>query len=224
VSFKDRLIRQLDLLPIEKLGQKVTIIGAGAIGSFAALSIAKMGFCNIEVWDYDTVDIANMNCQFYRTKDIGSTKVDALKELVHDFTDVTITTKCEPWDISKKIDGIVIMAVDSMKVRAELWSYCKDKMSIPYVLDARMGAESILFYTMRTADDTSWYDKTLYSDEDAERERCTAKSTMYTVNLIAGLIGKAMKDIINEHPRTKVVMWNVKDNDYVGFNTGDSNA
>lgn len=222
-SYHKRLTRQLDLLPLDKLDQKITIIGAGAVGSFTALTVAKMGFCNIEVWDYDKIEIENMNCQFYRTEDIGKFKVEALKELVESFTDIEIVDHCARWTNEKQINGIVIMAVDSMSARIELYKYCSGRTSIPFIIDSRMGGESILMYTVDNSVDTEWYTKTLYSDEDAEHERCTSKSTMYTVNLIAGLLGKVIKDIINNNTYTRVIMWDVADNSYLGFNSKGGN-
>lgn len=218
VAFADRLTRQYDLLPLDKLGLKVNIIGAGAVGSFTALTLAKMGFCNIEVWDKDTIEVENMNCQFYRTADIGREKGAALKELVKDFTDVDIVYHNE-WYEGKELEGLVIMAVDSMAVRKIIYTCNVGRISVPYIIDSRMGGEYIQLYCIDNTDSkaTSNYAKSLYSDEDAEHERCTAKATMYTVNLIAGLIGKVVKDIVNSDKYTKLVMWDVKNNCYEGY-------
>lgn len=221
ITQSDRLLRQLDLLSGQQLNKRILIVGAGAVGSFTALTLAKMGFHTITVMDFDTIDVANMNCQFYRTMDIGKAKTTALFSLVKSFTDIELnilpikleeTTPLECYDI-------VISAVDSMSVRKLLWE--KAKVQHLHFIDARMGGESILLYTMNTAErtDVKDYEKTLYTDENAVFERCTAKATMYTVNLIAGLIGKAVKDIATGcKAYTRIVMWNVKDNGYIGFN------
>ena len=90
------------------------------------------------------------------------------------------------------------------------------------VISHRPGCgEYIQLYCVNNHDNkaTDNYKQSLYSDDDAEHERCTAKATMYTVNLIAGLIGKAMKDIINEDKYTKLVLWDVKNNCYEGYIT-----
>ena len=50
------LVRQLDILPPEQTITPITIIGAGAIGSFVALSLAKMGFDDITVYDFDKIE------------------------------------------------------------------------------------------------------------------------------------------------------------------------
>ena len=68
----EHLTRQMSIIDSDLLQkQKVYIVGAGAIGSFAALALVKMGIEHVEVWDNDVVDIVNMNNQFFRRKDIG---------------------------------------------------------------------------------------------------------------------------------------------------------
>jgi molybdopterin/thiamine biosynthesis adenylyltransferase len=116
----EQLTRQLDIIPVDVLGEPITIIGAGAIGSFTALSLVKMGFGNIRVFDFDTVDVVNLNSQFYRFKDIGKLKVRALADLIHEFTDVRIEAIGKPYT-GGVFAGIVISAVDSMQIRKLIW-------------------------------------------------------------------------------------------------------
>jgi molybdopterin/thiamine biosynthesis adenylyltransferase len=223
MDFKERLVRQSELIPFETLDKQITIIGAGAIGSFTSLSLAKVGFQHQVVFDPDHVDTANMNCQFYRTTDIGKNKVEALHSLVKDFTSVEI--KQYPVPLMPKMDiphtDILISAVDSMEVRKELWERAKIDRRIKWFIDGRMGGETILLYVMNPKDpkDIAAYEKTLYSTEEAEHERCTMKATIYTVNLIAGLITKAVKDIAVGYDKyTRIISWDLSHNSYMGFN------
>ena len=57
---------------------KLLIAGCG-IGSSPAICAARMGFEEFTLVDGDTVDIHNLNRQFYEFSDIGRRKVDALK-------------------------------------------------------------------------------------------------------------------------------------------------
>ena len=75
-----RYHRQLDILDPKSMDVPVTIIGAGATGSFTALSLAKMGIRNITIYDFDTVEEHNLPNQFYRQCDLGKRKVEALRE------------------------------------------------------------------------------------------------------------------------------------------------
>lgn len=209
-----RLSRQLDIIPTEALGRKITIIGAGAIGSWTALALAKMGLGDICVYDYDDVSIENMNCQFFRNSDIGKPKVEALKSLVKDFTDTDIDVVNAPYDGKQRFRGIVISAVDSMKARKLIWDSHRGNYGTDFVIDPRMGAEQALMYVMRPTDDKdiATYEKTLYTDAAAVAERCTAKSTIYTANLLSGMVAKAVKDIITNNKHVRTMQWSIKDN------------
>lgn len=210
----DHLTRQLDLIPVETLGKQVTIIGAGAIGSFLGLSLAKMGLTRITVYDHDDVSIENMSNQFYRFSDIGKNKAVALHQLVSDFTGVNISVrghKFEPQDAAP-LQGIVVVAVDSMEARRMIYEAVKSTgFQVEYLIDPRMGAE---FYTQYTINpfkeaDQKTYEKVMQSDDDSVAERCTAKSTVYTATLGAGMVVKTIKNIMLEQPFPRVTQWNI---------------
>lgn len=215
------LTRQLDLIPVGVLSTPITIIGAGAIGSFAALQLVKMGFTELEVWDYDKVSVENMSCQFYRHRDIGTHKVIALENLIEEFTGESIETvggKFDPADKNQVavLRSIVINAVDDMGVRKAVFNAIRESgFQVNWLIDPRMGAEDCLLYCMNPHDekDATAYSKTHYSNEDAVQERCTAKATIYTANLLSGLVAKTVKNLAcgEEYPR--VSQWSIKHND-----------
>jgi molybdopterin/thiamine biosynthesis adenylyltransferase len=209
------LTRQSDLIPAEVLGEHITIIGAGAIGSFVTLALAKMGFENLTVIDFDTVEIENMNSQMYPYDAIGKPKVVALKHMVSVFANVEIDARCEKYE-KGMFKGIVISAVDSMAVRKLIWDNHKGMaLATKLIIDPRMGAEQALCYVANPMSDKdiSMYEKTLYSDENAVQERCTAKSTIYTVLAISSHVAKIVKDYATKSvPYTRILQWNIKDN------------
>lgn len=216
----EHLTRQLDIIPTHVLGEQITIIGAGAIGSFLALNLAKMGFTQIAVIDYDTVDVVNMNSQFYRFKDIGKPKVQALHDLVEDFTGVKITAVNDKYT-GGALPGIVVSAVDSMAVRKLIWEQHKEKgVRTKLIVDPRMSAEFCALYAAEPMDSkTHGYENTLFSDGEAVQERCTAKATMYTVGPIAGLCAKVIKEFLVDETYTKNIQWCLNSNDHKGWKT-----
>lgn len=197
------LTRQLDVIPMAVLGAQIHIIGAGAIGSWVALSLAKMGLMDITVYDHDTVSVENMNCQFYPIKDIDRLKVDALQEMVEMFTGTRIQVRPAKYT-GEKLRGIVISALDNMETRKIIFDNCKD--SATWIVDPRMSLEAASLFVCNTRSPkvVEEYSKTFYSDSDAVQERCTAKSTIFTANLIAGLVCKTVKDIITENQEDKI--------------------
>lgn len=214
------LTRQLDLIPVGALAQaRVHVIGCGAIGSFVAMQLAKMGVNDITVYDMDTVSIENMSNQNFRFSDIGKNKAEALAEIVRDFTGVRLTVVPRPWSPLDQLSGIVVSAVDSMDVRKEIWNKCKMSFNVTHVIDPRMGAEVALLYTMSPHNDRDReaYETTMYSDKDSVQEKCTAKSTIYTANLLSGLCSKTIKNLICKQDYPRVTQWGIGTNEMLSF-------
>ena len=205
------LTRQMDLIPVETLGEQINVIGCGAIGGFTVLALVKMGFCNVTVFDDDKVEIENMSAQFFRFKDIGKNKAEALADLVHEFTNVKIEAIPKRYE-GGTLPGIVISAVDSMKSRKLIWdNHCGMSPATKYIIDPRMAAEMALMYVMNpmSEKDDESYKNTLYTDEKSVHERCTGKSTMYTVLSISGLVCKAVKDIVTNSEYPRISKWSI---------------
>lgn len=218
--FKEEFItRHADILGGEALNKTITIVGAGAIGSFTALALAKMGFQDITVYDFDTIEPENIGNQFFPIECIGQSKVQALKGMVKAFTGIDINAaehKLDPQ--SGTITGdYLISAVDSMEVRKFLY---EDLCATRWLIDPRMSAEYATLYTLdMRAGNFKDYESTLYTDEEAVRERCTAKTTMYTVLMIAGQIVKAVKDTATGNPFIKTMDWSIGSNEMVAFSS-----
>ncbi len=220
------LTRQLDVLPVSSLGETIHIIGAGAIGSLTALSLAKMGFTNIFVFDDDKVEVENMNCQFYRLSDIGKLKVEALAELIKVFTGTEIEPIAKRYNGEGPLPGIVISAVDSMSARRTVWEAHEGiSPSTKAIVDPRMAVETALLYVMNPMSerDAKAYKATLYTDENAVQERCTAKATMYTAQLLSGLVAKAVKDLVTKSAYPRVVNWSIKDDQMIAHRSAKHN-
>lgn len=215
------LTRQADLIPLSVLGEPITIIGAGAIGGWTALSLAKMGFGNITVFDFDKVDVENMNSQFYRFQDIGRPKVRALQDLVESFTGIRIAGVDDKYPGMKAFPGIVIAAVDSMEARKSIWDAHKIAPFTKLVIDPRMGAETALMYVREPLNkpDAVSYEKTLYTDANAVQERCTAKATIYTANLLAGMVVKTVKDFLVTGQYVRNLTWDISKDAFQAWRT-----
>lgn len=65
------------------LSSTVAIVGAGALGSTAAMYLAASGVGHLRIADFDTVDISNLQRQLtYTTADLGRPKVRLLAERI----------------------------------------------------------------------------------------------------------------------------------------------
>lgn len=138
--------RQLGILPPKELEHKVlTVIGAGGIGSPTVLSLAKIGFPKITVYDADTVDAHNLPNQLYRIGDVGKLKVEALKGIIGDFSETEIVPKPVMYDETVRPKGMIISAVDSMATRTMIWKTVRYNIQVPIYIEARMGAEVLQY-------------------------------------------------------------------------------
>lgn len=211
---KVHLTRQADIIDSTAIGSlTVAIIGVGGIGSFACLALAKMGCEKISIYDFDSVDEVNMNSQLFRFSDIGKPKVEAVRDIVKDFTGVIPT--CYNGKVTKHTNvsaDIIVMAVDSMSARSEILDGVKCK----YLIDTRMSAEKYSQYTvnMRSTDSVSSYRKTLYTDAESIAERCTAKSTIYTTLTASSMVCKVVKNILAKEPYPKTILMDLNKSEH----------
>ncbi len=181
--------------------RRITLIGAGAIGSFSALTLAKMGIREIRVFDDDGVSGHNLPNQFYRKQDVGQYKTEALKEIIGEFSDAAVGFYLEKYK-NAVLCETVIVATDSMASRRLVWEQFKKQRSCVNYIEARMGAEVGMVYTITkklgalSPKDIKFYEARLYSDEKAEELPCTARSIIYNVLMVSSLVCRAYKGII----------------------------
>ena len=205
----DRFIRQQDILPPEKIAAlEVTIIGAGAVGSFTCLTLTKMGVTDITVYDGDTVEEHNLPNQWYRSRDLGRKKVEALAEIILDFTDVTLTTRPFPYT-NQSLTSIVICCVDTMDTRLLIWREVRKCKPEQYI-DSRMGAEVGKIHVVTPSDPASCrrYEEDLYPSSEALHAPCTAKATVYCAAGLGAFIGGTVAGYILGRPiHSNVIDW-----------------
>jgi len=83
---------------IKLLESKVLLIGAGGLGSPAAMYLAAAGVGTIGIVDFDTVDISNLQRQIlHGNKDVGRPKVESAKDRLLDLNpDIKVIAHREP--------------------------------------------------------------------------------------------------------------------------------
>jgi predicted ThiF/HesA family dinucleotide-utilizing enzyme len=204
--------RQADLVtPTDFDKYHITIIGAGGIGSPTTLALSKMGVEKLFIYDDDKVEKHNLPNQMYRVSDIDKYKVEATKDICNDFAGTPITSYNEKFE-NQEINGIVISGVDTMKSRSDIWKRMKYNPVVNIYIDARMGAEVCRILTVKPfdPDDVKWYEKTLFTDDKASEEVCTAKSVIYNTFTIAGLIASQVKKFARAQPFAREIVFDLK--------------
>jgi len=168
--------------------RELTIGGAGTIGSWLTLLLARTGQHEILVYDDDTVDIENLAGQLYGRVHINMSKVDAIKEQVLELTEFD-RNQLHVFK-TKIVDGtyvspVCFSAFDNMKARKAMFNNWKSKKDREIFIDGRMTIEDYQVFFV-TPDNEDQYEKTLFSDKDLPDQICSLKATSHTGALIAG--------------------------------------
>ena len=204
--------RQTDIVTPDEL-PAVTVIGAGGIGSFTLLALAKMGVRDLTVYDADKVEEHNIPNQLYRLDHVGRYKVDAVQDSVYGFTGVEIHRMGEMFTSRSMTRGVMISGVDSMQSRKEIWEKVKSVgLLVPLYIEARMGAEVSRIYSINPANEEQvrYYEETLYDDTQALAEPCTARAIIYNGFAIAALIANQVKKHAKSESLYKEIIFDMK--------------
>jgi molybdopterin/thiamine biosynthesis adenylyltransferase len=160
---------------------KLTVIGAGGIGSLFTLMAGKLGISKITIYDDDLIESHNLPNQLFPLDSFGYYKADAMSSTLEAFTISEPVAKNEKVTKDTRLSGLIVSGVDSMDARKEIaQAVHANRLNIPRYWDARIGGEKIVIYSVNPRDPAEWaaYEKTLYSDEDAQEDPCTRRSVI----------------------------------------------
>ncbi len=131
-----RIIQLLGEENFNKLNRKkITIIGLGAVGGFAAEGLARSGISKFRLVDFDAVSITNINRHVAALEStIGIPKIKAVADRIRDINpdaeieEMEIFASRETFDdIFNNRPDLVIDAIDSLGPKIELISYIHEK-------------------------------------------------------------------------------------------------
>ena len=207
-----RFHRQLDMIHPDQLAFPITIIGAGASGSHAALALAKMGCQNLTVYDDDQVTEHNLPNQVYGLKYLGEPKTEALWDVILMSIGWMIETKNERFG-EQPLGEVVLSCVDNMEARKLIWEQAKDQGSRAKpitVIDPRQGGEFIVVYTAKSHGDVvgaQAYEQSLHPSGESMALPCTARAVIYNSMLTGGIVAALVKKhALGERLPRKIMM------------------
>lgn len=207
--------------PEDAQNTTVNIIGVGATGSYIGLTAAKMGFLNFRVWDLDIVESHNLPNQIYDVEHIGQKKVEAFRDVVQRFNPaVKIETHPHFFESDKHkslLDGIVVMTVDTMSARKDIFESINLNWKVKKVFETRLGfdyGELNVLDPMDPLGLAEWKN-TLFNDEDVPDGPCglricttlVSMVSAYTVHSMCGLIASDRNE--DEFELRKKTMFNI---------------
>ena len=179
--------RQADIITDKDLDFPIHILGAGGIGSWVVLTLAKMGCENLIVYDDDKVEDHNIASQFFKEDQLRLNKVDALYDNVLEQTGIQITPIINIKEEETITDKLIIITIDSMAERIRLGKIY-EKRNID-IIDGRMGGLAFEIYNTTAKE----YLSTTIAPADVDHEPCTRRSISFNCLVIAGLIANQVK-------------------------------
>lgn len=180
----------------------VIVGGAGGIGSWLSLMLARAGFQPI-VFDFDNIEEHNIGGQLFTKEDAEKNvpKVEALKGLCKHFADVDIMANNTRYTKDSMSHHYVFSAFDNMQARKDMFAnwkeYVKDwqdvnlvagaedkDKNIPIFVDGRLLMEQLTIFcvTPETMED---YEQYLFDDSEVMEAPCTLKQTSHSAAMIA---------------------------------------
>jgi sulfur carrier protein ThiS adenylyltransferase len=190
----ERDARQRDLVPPARLAAcHALVVGVGAIGRQVALQLAAVGVPRLTLYDDDRVGPENLACQGYFAEEVGQRKVLATAELcrrLHPVARVSPLAERFRRSTAKQLhageDLCVFACVDAIGTRRLLWEAVRH--SAAFFVDGRMSAEVLRVLAVAHPATDGYYAGTLFDPGEAYVGACTARSTIYTASIAAGLM------------------------------------
>lgn len=173
----------------------VTLIGAGSVGSFIALLLARQGIDDLLVLDADDVASHNVPMSAYRPGDVGRPKVEALHDIVLEATGLKIGVVGNVYT-DQPLRHTVIASVDTMDARAAIWKTVRMNPSIDILIDTRVYERFAEVYFVRPClpEDMAAYEARLYPQDTTVKRTCGNHGIAFMANLVASLAVAGLTD------------------------------
>jgi adenylyltransferase/sulfurtransferase len=204
-----RYSRQIMLPQIDIAGQqqllnsKVLIVGAGGLGSPAAIYLAAAGVGHITIYDNDTVDLSNLQRQIaHYTADVGTGKAistrDTLNKLNPDVKVNAVQQRLEgdALDEAVKNADVVLDCSDNFNTRFAINQACVQQQT-PLVSGAAIRFEGQVSVFTSGQNNSPCYN-CLYTSDGEELQNCATNGVIAPITGMVGSIQalEAMKLIM----------------------------
>lgn len=179
---------------------RIIIAGIGGIGSNVAFQLARMIPANLTLYDDDNVEMVNMAGQLFSSNNIGESKVNAIANMIYDYTSMKQVLAIKDKFTSDKEPGdIMICGFDNMRARRTFfnswYNHISDKSeeerSKCLYLDGRLSMDTLQILCIRGDDqyNIERYEKEfLFADYEADATVCSMKQTTYLACMIGSLM------------------------------------
>ena len=186
------MLPQVDLAGQEKLlTSRALIIGAGGLGSPAAMYLAAAGVGQLAIADFDVVDLSNLQRQLlHHSTDIGREKTASAREtLLAINPDVQVTAipralQGDELDAQVKLATVVLDCSDNFATRFSVNTACVGQRT-PLVSGAAIRMEGQLAVFDSRKENSPCYN-CLYKEGENEEQTCAETGVL---SPLVGIIG-----------------------------------
>ncbi len=199
------MLPQVDIEGQQKLlAASVLIVGAGGLGSPAAIYLAAAGVGNIAIYDNDVVDLSNLQRQIaHHTPDIGTDKVISTRQTLNRLNpEVKIRAvkqrlEGEQLDYEVRLADVVLDCSDNFSTRFAINRACV-KQQTSLVSGAAIRFEGQVTVFTPGKNNSPCYN-CLYNSDGEELQNCATNGVIAPITGIVGSIQalEAMKLIMN---------------------------
>jgi adenylyltransferase/sulfurtransferase len=199
------MLPQCDIEGQQKLlAAKVLIVGAGGLGSPAAMYLAAAGVGSITIYDDDKVELSNLQRQIaHHTPDIGIDKVISTRHVLNNLNpDVNVNAVKkrllgEQLNFEVKAAEVVLDCTDNFATRFAINKACVTYQT-PLVSGAAIGFDGQVAVFTPGKNNSPCYN-CLYSSEGDELQNCASNGVIAPITGIIGSIQalEAMKLIMS---------------------------
>ena len=175
--------KQMELINAHEVSEPINVIGCGALGSWIAFFLLKMGFRNVHVYDYDTIEEHNIPNQLFKENQIGMKKTQAMHVLYKEFFNdcdnrITVHEEKITEDNAFALRGIIFCAVDTMEGRKTIYETAfKYSPNATLWIEGRLSIWGAYIYSIDRMTNLEQYEKTFYKDTEAEVSACGTSQT-----------------------------------------------
>lgn len=121
------------------INEPVHIIGVGALGSYVAVQLAKLGISKFYLYDFDHVEDHNVTNQYFMPSHVGELKVNVIEEAILDINpDAKVMCMVDGWKPGAMLSGYVFTLVDSIETRRKIAEDSKFNPMIKAMFDGRI--------------------------------------------------------------------------------------
>lgn len=165
-----------------ELNTNITIGGAGSLGSWLSLYLARTRPHSFIVYDDDKVEETNFAGQFYNYNNLEMYKVDGLYYNIREYCHYSISTRKTRYKFGEdrmNTFNFTFACFDNIESRKEMfynWLSNNYESKNPLFIDCRLGFEYFQIYCVKMRkDDIERYIKTFFDDSEVEDAPCSLK-------------------------------------------------